>query len=398
MLLKILIVLIIIIVIILLYFTKPKPIEQPKVLTNYLIKGDLFESIKIYRFDENLKNVRKARILTNHIIKHGTPVQREKARMILKEIQIEDNIDNEIRKKEEKMNKMKMNEMRMREPPSVNERQLTADDFIFQQMLQNNDILLRKQYETQNINRLKEQEEINEEIRIIEEVVFNHLPVELKENDDIKNDTQNVHDSDVVRSVKAGLLNISNGNTNDRWDIDVKNIVFSNKKAYDTYMKMIGNNKVISAYAMSEKDVLKNVWSRINDPVNNDIRLDMIKILEKQLEDGYNVCEMGRCTRVLQTLEATDRANIVKIKPEWAIKEEMLHTSSNLYKNMMDKLEDKSILSKDEDELDENEKFKFNNFKNEYRNTLLEIFQKDYQDTLSNDFLKVKVDEMVNAF
>ena len=343
--------------------------DIPNALTYYLTSGDIdsiFDSIRIYRFDDNLKNVRKARYLLSHIIKNGNDVQREKARMILRDIQIEDNIDTSLKK---------------------------TNQLIFNQMLRNNDILLRKQQERDRI-------ENEMEILRIEEIVFNHLPHELKEEkeDIIRNDSQNVHDSDVVRSVKAGLMNIDNTNTNEMWDVELRDRILPNKKALDTYMKMMQNTNIISAYDRTERDVLKSVWSRINDPINTDIKNDMIHILEKQLEDGYGLCSMGRCTRALQTLEATDRGNVVKIKPEWAIKEEMLHTSSNLYKNMMDELKDKSILSRDENELNEEEKDKFNNFKDEYNKRLLDTFKRDYLDTLSNEFLEAKANEMTNAF
>ena len=209
-----------------------------------------------------------------------------------------------------------------------------------------------------------------------------------------RNDTQNVHDSNVVRSIKTAIKNIDTSNLPDNWynDLSQTIIKYNNQKAVNTLNKMSSSAEITSAYGVTQSDILKAVWSRINDPINNDIREDMTNILVKQLEDGDGYCTMGMCSRVMQTLEATDKKNTVNIRPEWALREEMSSNAAKIYDDMFQELneETKNIILNDDDNIVAKQ------FKESYKVKLGEKFN-EYDGMISEELKKAKINEFADA-
>ena len=366
-------------------------------LNNYLLNGDLLKTVRIYRFgrgeDSALKDFGKARTILEYIMTNGTPLEKEEARMIAIDIQNEESIENinkEMIKRQNELEqrnnnriaynqllnkKINMSLLRREEPQLV--------DILPTDIVNGYD----KQLETAILNSLKNQNRKHITIKV---------PI-IPPQRTIINDTQNVHDSVIVRSVKDGLekANINN-NLSEYWITELQGTI-KNEKAIKTFNKMINEITLIPAYNMSEKDILKTVYNRINDPINNDRKNDMMEILQEQLKDGSDVCAMGRCTRVLQTLEGTDKSDTVNLKTEWMIKEEITNNGSKIYNDMFQESNIKDILSKDEEELTENEKQQFNNFKDEYSNKLKDKFKLDYKNIVSDNYIDLKVEELIKA-
>lgn len=221
-----------------------------------------------------------------------------------------------------------------------------------------------------------------------------------------KNDTQNVHDSMVVRTTKTSLDKLANNSSGNipqsleelRQELRRQN----NPHALDAFEKMVSINDYISPFSKSEQEVLHLVWQRINNPVNSDLKKDMTDILVTQLQDcKTQICPMGRCSRILQTLEATDKEDIVKIKPQWAINREIQNTTSKIYQETLESVDEATRIttSLDESDATSEQKILYNNFKAKFAENFKNKLSEDYltNGILSEESIKSEVDKAVDA-
>ncbi len=105
-------------------------------------------------------------------------------------------------------------------------------------------------------------------------------------------------------------------------DVDVS------ERAYTTLRTMIKYNGRLEAIKTNELNVLSMVWTRINDPVNEHVRQDLIESLILQLSDAalnldLSRCLSGRIVRIIQSLEAIDSEHIVNIASTEDIRREL---------------------------------------------------------------------------
>jgi hypothetical protein len=339
----------------------------------------LFNSVKIYRFGLDDygtgKDINKALRVLNYIINTGTLSDAENARMILRDIQSEQKIDN-VNKKN----------------TSNTDSRLNSDktNWFFPHLHSKGEI--PKQFQMYQKLPLPDNTRLNDET---EQALFNSLKVNYAnnkkvdkltvfENKTVKNDSQNVHDHVLVRSVKSELDKLKGGSTSDGNNINSLYKELNPKQAH-TLHKMLAGTTPVSSFEMSEYDILNTVWNRINHPDNIKNREELIKALKFQLEDGYDMCTMGRVVRVLQTLEGID--DTVAIKPQWAINNEMNNTASRIFTKMVNTDKYKSIPQIN----DENNPLIIE-FKNEYEGELLKEFN-IYGNILSTEYIKSKIDE-----
>jgi hypothetical protein len=117
---------------------------------------------------------------------------------------------------------------------------------------------------------------------------------------------------------------------------DIKKAIFEYAKkdvdiaerAYTTLRTMIKYNGRLEAIQTNELTVLTIVWTRINDPINSNVRQDLIDSLIMQLSDAslnldLSRCLSGRIVRIIQSLEAIDSENIVNIASTEDIRREL---------------------------------------------------------------------------
>lgn len=97
---------------------------------------------------------------------------------------------------------------------------------------------------------------------------------------------------------------------------------------------------------ITEKELIRLIWERINHPLNIN-QQEQLKInLIEQLADcqnnsgsdsvGLHCCE-GRIMRLLQTLECCDSQDIVNLRPMWAYKEEIANKLIRYRQKLLDK-------------------------------------------------------------
>jgi hypothetical protein len=98
--------------------------------------------------------------------------------------------------------------------------------------------------------------------------------------------------------------------------------------------------------SITEKELIRLIWERINHPVNINQQTQLKDNLIEQLADcvntngsdskGLHCCE-GRIMRLLQTLECCDSQEIVNLRPMWAYKEEIANKLIRYRQKLLDK-------------------------------------------------------------
>lgn len=82
-----------------------------------------------------------------------------------------------------------------------------------------------------------------------------------------------------------------------------------------------------SRFGFTEAEALERVWKRIEDPVNADRRDNLVYTLAKSLASGIEhdsvVCSTGRIMRILGALDGADAENIITIRSDQQINEEL---------------------------------------------------------------------------
>lgn len=164
-------------------------------------------------------------------------------------------------------------------------------------------------------------------------------------------DAQNVHDSTVVRTVKASVDRLRsavgtqpvNQNTAQqiRHLISGANVGSDKKrKAMQALDTIERTNQNISSANTSELELLDLVWKRMHHEDNKDngqvLEENLINELSDSIEHNVPVCSTGRFTRVLDTLNGVD--DLVQIKPKWALQQELVEKAGVIYKEQVGKL------------------------------------------------------------
>ena len=190
---------------------------------------------------------------------------------------------------------------------------------------------------------------VNTRIAIIEppdnENILDIIPVQ-----NVYNDLQNVH-STTVQNAAKNTVDYIEQKTSHVTNYTNSFNQFMHEIDYDTSIKEVDREnirKVLysfsdtshSRYGKSEKDIFNLVWSRINDPVNNDRRSDMIKVfadnISSAVERDHIVCSTGKIVRMIGSLDGIDAEPLLSLKPEWAINEEIATTASNIREKVLE--------------------------------------------------------------
>lgn len=221
-----------------------------------------------------------------------------------------------------------------------------------------------------------------------------NIPVE------VRNDTQNTHDSGVVNSIK-GTINrlqtkISNPKDSQVCLLEIKQLIESEKnktlkdKALATLRTMKTHNALIMSAGLTEIEVLALVWNRISNLDKKDkenAERNLVLQLAESNEWGQSVCPQGRFNHVIGSLETIDPD--VQIKPLWAIKQEMYNKSILIREQTLStyNLQEREQIEKGTDEK------LISDFEWKLTNKLKENFKTEYcPHIVSEDFIDTEID------
>jgi hypothetical protein len=141
-----------------------------------------------------------------------------------------------------------------------------------------------------------------------------------------RSDSQNVHDSSVVRAIKRALDKLPPSPISTEATLVQVRAALRSDDARKGLDLMERNTIPLSALNMREVEVLRKVWGRIQqEPAGSLERENMVEMLEKRLaESGQEAsCASGRVGRVVDALSTFD--DRVHLRPLWALRQEMLH-------------------------------------------------------------------------
>ncbi len=217
-------------------------------------------------------------------------------------------------------------------------------------------------------------------------------------------DPQNVHDSQVLGTIRHSLNNLRKVTTfttipNQSYN-EIKNYIArlknSDKKrdALVSLEKVVNNTTPLSSLDATELDALNLVWNRIKSfdlETADNLKETLFEELASMQEHGTTVCSTGRFTRIVDTLNGVDEA--VSIKPTYAINEEMLGRAAKIRSDM--------LINVDEIErglLERGTSTKQNEFDDNLKNTIINTLHDEYVKTsiISDDKFKVETDKWIN--
>ena len=147
-------------------------------------------------------------------------------------------------------------------------------------------------------------------------------------------DSQNVHDSGVVASVRRriaalGTRDPKSSMADIRAGLDASNVDADVRARAERVLNQLG---VVdhSSFGTSEIDVARGVWDKIQAVPDDEARADAIDMFALQLADaverGHVVCSTGKISRIVSALDGIDTTGNgrgVDIKPTWAVREEL---------------------------------------------------------------------------
>ena len=204
----------------------------------------------------------------------------------------------------------------------------------------------------------------------------------------IRNDTQNVHDSAVINTIKNSIDKLK-----DVCKIK-KNTTESIKEIRSMLDKMDDNDKKTDAIKaldtiekstqklsfsdMKEIELLNLVWNRIHDDCNKDnidnLKNNLKNELSESIEYGLPVCVTGRFNRIIDTLNKIDP--VVNIIPTNAINQEMMNTAAKIREDIFNKYndEDKKLINSLKPSLIQEQ------FDTEFKDKIRSTFKETYVD------------------
>ena len=167
----------------------------------------------------------------------------------------------------------------------------------------------------------------------------------------VRNDTQNVHDPVVVKSVANSFKNLKNSTENiiNNSYENLVNIIQKSKsnfsgdanlhnsrvsKSLQVLKSMKKDNSRISSLNETETGIIDLVYSKYSELPSKE-KENFVHNVVLQLSDGVefgsSVCAQGRAERLLSSFSDFN------IKPLWAIKQEMMNKSPLIRKELMEK-------------------------------------------------------------
>lgn len=140
-------------------------------------------------------------------------------------------------------------------------------------------------------------------------------------------DNQNVHDPNVMNTMKTNLDNMTSFDGDKRVTLEeIKRLLSYNESAMKTYDTILEQNTYIVKYDMNETDILVKVYNHIKTLKEPD-RQNALKIFEYNMANAveYNkvVCATGRVNRIVASLDGIDDSFVSPVTDQ--IKRETLN-------------------------------------------------------------------------
>lgn len=146
-----------------------------------------------------------------------------------------------------------------------------------------------------------------------------------------RSDSQNVHDSSVVRSVRKALASLPPSPLSTEDTLVQVRRALKSEDAHKGLDLVERNTTPLTSLQMKEVDVLRKVWGRIMSfPQGSQEQEDVVQMLEHRLaESGREAsCASGRVGRIVDALSTFD--DRVHLRPIWALRQEMLHKAGRI--------------------------------------------------------------------
>lgn len=229
-------------------------------------------------------------------------------------------------------------------------------------------------------------------------------PVEDKRDNKQYNDPQNVHDSQVLGTIRHSLNNLKKTIKLSKNPIQSYNEIKtyigqmknSDKKrdALVSLEKVIHNITPLSSLDTTEGEALNLVWNRISGfdtETSDNLKETLFDELASMQEHGTTVCSTGRFTRIVDTLNGVDEA--VSIKPTYAVNEEMLGRAAKIRGDMLAEVDEA-----ERGLLERGTSSKQDEFDNKLKGVIIKTLHDEYVKTsiLSNEKFRIETDKWIN--
>lgn len=245
---------------------------------------------------------------------------------------------------------------------------------------------------------------INETIHNQPYVVRPVRQVDDKRDNKKYNDPQNVHDSQVLGTIRHSLNNLKKTTKMEKNLMqsyhEIKTYIGqmknSDKKrdALVSLEKVIHNIIPLSSLDTTEGDALNLVWNRINGfdtETSDNLKETLFEELASMQEHGSTVCSTGRFTRIVDTLNGVDEA--VSIKPTYAVNEEMLGRAAKIRGDVLAEVDEV-----ERDLLERGTSSKQDEFDNKLKGVIIKTLHDEYVKTsiISNEKFRIETDKWIN--
>ncbi len=122
--------------------------------------------------------------------------------------------------------------------------------------------------------------------------------IETNRNSSIYNDNQNVHDTEIQRTVCESVQNLL---IDSKSDFTIDDVINSdlNKSAIESIIEYCQDQTVHSVHLITYIELFSLVWNRIQNSIH---KSELMKILEEQIADSECKCFTGRFNRTLSVL------------------------------------------------------------------------------------------------
>jgi hypothetical protein len=157
----------------------------------------------------------------------------------------------------------------------------------------------------------------------------------IKMNKTIYDDSQNVHDSDIVKSVKQSIYNIIDKGSNTLIEsvlIEVIDDKVLSKSTKSQLVEYCQDKTIHSLLNLTFSEVLCSVWKIITEHKESD---EIKKILNCEMKDSMCKCFTGRLSRLVNCLNGFDERVSVTISN----KQEILNVIINVRNKYIDNVE-----------------------------------------------------------
>ncbi len=159
----------------------------------------------------------------------------------------------------------------------------------------------------------------------------------------VLSDSQNVHDSTLLKTMKAVSDKIKSSPQPSSLQAEINNAIaradISNlrkQQATRALMQIMETRSFVSSFEKNEDDILGSVWNIVKGkPLQEEA---LVNELSEMVEHGTVVCSTGRATRIMDTLNVINPEK-AQFKPKWAMNREIVDKCGVVFNNAINDLD-----------------------------------------------------------